>query len=154
MDELLRGKRLALRFLSARMYTSREIFDRLRRKGYDSEVAEQIVSDLIKEGFLNDRHYADCYISDSVNLNAKGEYRIRQELMRKGVPPAVIDRAIAEADVDFDAALTDYIAERLKITEITDRKDLERFRSMLARRGYSLDEIRRALREFDFDFKD
>ena len=56
MDEILKGKKLAMRFLASRMYTSREIFDKVRRKGYSSELAESIVSELISEGFLDDKH--------------------------------------------------------------------------------------------------
>lgn len=81
LDELLKGKKLAMRFLASRMYTSREIFDKLRRKGYNSESAETIVSELIGEGFLDDKHYADCYIVDGVNIGYKGTFRIRQELL-------------------------------------------------------------------------
>lgn len=152
MDSYTKGKHLALRFLGARMYTTREIYDRLRRKGYDDELAEKIVSDLIEEGALNDKFYAECYITDSVNLGAKGEYRIRQELLRKGVAASLIDRAFNEADVDFDASLREYIKERLRVTEISDYKDLMRFKASLARRGYSPGDIRRALQDFEFDF--
>ena len=153
MDVKTKGKRLALRYLSARMYTAREIFDRLRRKGYDSELAEEIVGELISERALDDRLYAECYVADSVNLGAKGEYRIRQELMSKGVASTLIDRAIEEADVDFEASLREFVKERLRVTEISDYKDLMKFKAALARRGYSSGEIRHVLDEFEFDFR-
>ena len=152
MDAKTKGKRLALRYLAARMYTAREIFDRLRHKGYDSELAEEIVGELLSEKALDDKLYAECYVADSVNLGAKGEYRIRQELLRKGVAPVLIDRAIEEAEVDFDASLKEFVKERLRVTEISDYKDLMKFKAALARRGYSSSEIRRVLDEFEFDF--
>ena len=154
MDDLTKGKHLAMRFLASRMYTSREIYDRLRRKGYDEETAESIVGGLISEKLLDDKHYADCYIADSVNLSAKGEYRIRQELLRKGVAASLIDRAFDDADVDFDAALREYVKERLRVTEITDYKSLMKFKAALARRGFSPSGIRRVLDEFEFDFSE
>lgn len=154
MDAFLRGKRLAMRFISTRMYTSMEIFDRLRRKGYESEMSEMIVSELIEEGFLDDKHYSDCYIVDSVNIRQKGAYCIKQELLRKGVSQSVVERAFLEADVDFDSALREFVDQRLRVTAIASRKDYEKFRAMLARRGYGLDEIRRVLSDYDFDLSD
>lgn len=151
MDDFLRGKKLAMRFLAARMYTSREIFDRLRKKGYSIELAEEIVSELISEGFIDDRRFAEFYISDSINIGYKGVYRIKQELLRKGVPASIIDRAIENAEVDSLEALREYVKQKLSMTEIETRKDYERFRAMLARRGYSLSEIREVLSEYDFD---
>lgn len=154
MDEFLRGKRLAVRFLSAKMYTAREIFDKLRRKGYSSEISEQIVTELITDGILDDKKYAEYYILDSVNIGNKGIYRIKQELLRKGVARGIIDRAIHEAEVDTRNALRDFVSLKLSSTEITTRKEYEKFRAMLARRGYSLGEIKEVLSEYDFDFKD
>lgn len=151
MDDFLRGKKLAMRFLAARMYTSREIFDRLRKKGYSIELAEEIVSELISEGLIDDRRFAEFYISDSINIGYKGVYRIKQELLRKGVPASIIDRAIENAEVDSLEALREYVKQKLSTTEIETRKDYERFRAMLARRGYSLSEIREVLSEYDFD---
>lgn len=152
MDNFTKGLHLAARYLAARMYTSREIYDRLRRKGYDEETSEQIVGRLIEEKLLDDARYAEFYVADGVNLGQKGEYRIRQELLRKGVAPVLIDRAFENADVDFDAALREYVEQRLRVTKITDYKDLTRFKAALARRGYSSSEIRRVLDEYDFDF--
>ncbi len=153
MDDFLRGKKLAMRFLAARMYTSREIFDRLRRKGYSTELAEEIVSELIGEGLIDDKRYAEFYISDNVNIGYKGVYRIKQELLRKGVPGSIIERVIANADVDCETALREFVRQKLSVTEIGTRKDYERFRAMLARRGYSLSEINEVLSEYDFDFR-
>lgn len=142
-----------MRLLSSRMYTSREIYDRLRRKGYDDETAEGVVTRLLEEGALDDERYAEFYVADSVNLEKKGEYRIRRELLGKGVAASLVDRAFRKADVDFEAALREFAEERLRVTDISNYKDLERFKAMLARRGYSPDEIRRVLEDYDFDFR-
>ncbi len=151
MDEFLRGKKLAMRFLATRMYTSREIFDRLRRKGYSAETAEEVVTELIEEGLLDDKRFAEFYISDNVSIGYKGIYRIKQELLRKGVPGSVIDRAVANAEIDCEEALREFVRQKLSVTDIETRKDYERFRTMLARRGYSLSEINEVLSEYDFD---
>lgn len=153
-EAVRKAKNYAARFLGSRMYTAREIFDRLRRKGYDSAAAEEAVTQLIEQGAINDRLYAEFYITDAVNIGYKGMYRIRQELMRKGVAGGVIDRAAENADVDCAAALAEFVRQKLAHTEIETRREYEKFRTMLARRGYSLGEIREALSEYEFEFKE
>lgn len=153
MEDLTRAKRTAIYFLSSRMYTCKEIFDKLRRKGYEEEVAEAVVEELIKAGYLNDARYAEMYIIDSVNLGAKGMYRIRQELLRKGIARDVVENAAADAEVSTEDSLREYLNGRLRSGEITTWKEYERLRAQLARRGYSLGEINRVLREYEFELE-
>ena len=51
-----KGKEYALNLISARMYTSFEILDKLMRKGYSNEMAKEIVSprivDITNSGFI------------------------------------------------------------------------------------------------------
>ena len=150
---LLKGKKLAMRFLASRMYSSREVFDRLRRNRYSAEDAEEIVSELISDGILDDKRYAEFYITDSINIGYKGVYRIKQELLRKGVAASTVDLVLSNMDFDSKAALREFVNRRLSVTEIETRKDYKKFRTMLARRGYSLGEINEVLSEYDFDLK-
>lgn len=153
-EEFKKGKSFALKYLASRMYTAREIYDRLVRKGFGKAVSEEIVTQLIEDGVINDRLYAEFYITDAVNIGYKGIYRIRQDLLHKGVAAGIIDRAAESADVDFEAALREFVEQKLSHTEIASRKDYEKFRTMLARRGYSLSEIKTVLSEYEFDFKE
>lgn len=148
---LVKGKKLAMRFLATRMYSAREVYDRLRRNRYSSEDAEEIVSELIQEGVLDDRRYTEYYILDSINIGYKGIYRIKQELRRKGVAGSVVELVLANNDFDTLSSLREYVEKRLRVTEISSRRDYEKFRASLARRGYSISEINDVLSEYEFD---
>ena len=58
MEEYDRAKRAAASLVSSRMYTCREVEERLRRKKIRRDVAEQVVSDFVAAGILNDAAYA------------------------------------------------------------------------------------------------
>ncbi|MEG1441890.1 MAG: regulatory protein RecX [Oscillospiraceae bacterium] len=154
MDDLYNAKKYAMYFIGGRMYTCKEIYDKLRRKGYDEDISEQVISEFTECGYLDDAKYAEMYIIDSVNLGAKGMYRIRQELARKGVSRRIIDTAAAEAEVDTAAALMEYVSMRLATREITTWKEYQKLRAQLARRGYGLDEIKNCLEDFHFELED
>lgn len=48
--------------------------------------------------------------------------------------------------------MREFVKQRLEVADITTRKEYEKFRTMLARRGFSLSEIRTVLDEFVIDF--
>jgi SOS response regulatory protein OraA/RecX len=96
MEEYDRAKRAAASLVSSRMYTCREVEERLRRKKIRRDVAEQVVSDFVAAGILNDAEYAMAYTQDAVRLGFKGVYRIQQELYAKGVARSFADRACEE----------------------------------------------------------
>ena len=154
MDILKKARNTAAGLLCNKMYTCREVYDRLCRKGFEKELAEQVVSEFVSAGYLDDRRYAQMYVEDETRLSAKGKFRIRQELMRKGVSGSIIDEALEEAEVDTEACLREYVSQRKLCENIHSRKDLERLKARLARRGYSLTEINRCLSEYTFHFEE
>ncbi len=154
MDVLVRAQNAAVAMLGRKMLTCRELHDRLCRKGYDKEIAEKVVEQFLSVGYLDDCRYVELYLADSVNLSAKGIYRIRQELLRKGVSASVIDAVLKDADVDTKGALMQYIEERQLLKAVHSRKDLEKLTARLVRRGYSLSEIRDCLDQAEFEITD
>lgn len=152
MDTLTKVRSVAAGLLSNKMYTCKEIYDRLCRKGYEKELCETVVSEFVAAGYLDDRRYARMYQEDESKLSAKGNWRIRQELLQKGVASSIIDEIMEESEIDTEACLRDYISQRNLAESVHSRKDLEKLKARLARRGYSLGEINRCLRAYTFHF--
>ena len=154
LDMLQTARNFAAALLSGRMYTCKELFDRLIRKGVEEPIAEQVVGEFVRAGYLDDRRFAELYIADAVNLGAKGMFRIRQELFRKGISGCILDEAFAETEADSGAALDAYVRQRNLCDDIHSRKDLEKLKARLARRGYSMKEINQCLAGYSFHFEE
>lgn len=152
MDTLTKARNAAAGLLANKMYTCKEIYDRLCRKGYEKDLCEMVVSEFVASGYLDDRRYAQMYQEDESKLGAKGNWRIRQELLRKGVAGSIIDEIMEESEIDTEAYLREYISQRNLAENIHSRKDLEKLKARLARRGYSLGEINRCLSAYTFHF--
>lgn len=153
MDNFEKAKRIAAGYIGARMYTCHEIEDRLIRKGIDKETAEDVVSAFAENGILDDREYARMYVSDAIRLGCKGMYRIKKELYQKGIASSIVDSVCAENEDDTYSALKEYVESRNLCEGITTRKELEKLKARLARRGYSLSEINKCISEFDIHFE-
>lgn len=149
-----KAKKIAAGIIGYRMYTCREVYDKLLKKGIDSEVAQEVVGEFQSAGVLDDRTYALAYATDSVNLNGKGIYRIRQELYKKGIARSIIDEVCETLAENTFASLCEYVESRNLCDGINTRYDLEKLKARLARRGYSPSEIRECLRQYTFDFKE
>lgn len=153
MDTYERAKKIAASYVGRRMYTCGEIEDRLRRKGIEKETAEQVVSDFAAAGLLNDKLYAEMYVSEAISLGGKGIYRIKQELYKKGIARSIIDTACADMEEDTADAIREYVESRRLYEGITSRRELEKLKARLARRGFSSREICECLSNYEFKFE-
>lgn len=145
------AKKLAAKIVSYKMYTCSEVHRRLVQKGCDDELAQQTVAEFCKAGILDDEEYAKMYIHDAAKLALKGMYRIKQELIAKGVAPSVIERAAASVDTDTEQQLRDYVCLRFGDRVFSDRREIEKAKAHLARRGFGISEINRCFKELNIN---
>lgn len=139
--DIERAKRYALNLLSLRMYTCSEIYERLVRKGAEPSCAEKVVASLMEAGILDDKKYAEYYIHDAASISGKGAYRIKQELIKKGIAAKIADEALKETEVSFKNEILEYTRMKFGENMEVSYKEMEKIKSHLARRGYSYGEI-------------
>lgn len=139
--EFDKAKKIAAKLISFKMYTCKEILQKLMQKGISQDVAEQVIGEFCKAGILDDSEYAKAYIHDGIYVHMKGMYRIKQELMKKGVASSVIEKAMQTAEVDTEDSLAEYVKLRFGDKEFSDWKELEKAKAHLVRRGFAIYDI-------------
>ena len=151
-----KARKYAMNALGRRALSCGELADRIRRRGHSQSVAAQVVGELVARGYLDDLAYARAVIRSERARKPAGPALLGAKLLKKRVDRAVIDRAIAEADADYDqveAAVA--LAERRLRTAAMQKADAEtrkrRLWGLLARRGFNVDTIRAAMDQLDFD---
>jgi len=108
-DKLLRADFLSkveayfLRLLGRRMYSSTELLQKARNKGFESSIATTVIQDFEEKGWIDDYKYAFAFTRDKYKLNKWGPYKIRSALRTKGIPPKLIDKAINSIFVEIDS---------------------------------------------------
>ena len=60
----------------------------------------EIIEQLEKEKFLDDRRYAAAFASGKFRINKWGRRKIRYELAGRGIPGSVISKGLEEIDGD------------------------------------------------------
>ena len=139
--EFDKAKKIVAKLISFKMYTCKEILQKLMQKGISQEVAESVVGEFCRAGILDDSEYAKAYIHDGIYVHMKGLYRIKQELIQKGVASSVIEKAIQAAELDTEDSLTEYVKLRFADKEFSDWKELEKAKAHLVRRGFGIYDI-------------
>lgn len=142
---LAMAKARALRIINARPMSREELRKRLIEKGETPENAEACADWLCRMGLINDAEYAGSVVRH-YSAKGYGSARIKQELRHHGVPREMWDEAMLQMP-EQDAYLERFI--RARLSEPGDRAQVKKVSDALFRRGYSWEQIKHALNEFD-----
>lgn len=142
---LAMAKARALRIINARPMSREELRKRLIEKGETPENAEACADWLCRMGLINDAEYAGSVVRH-YSAKGYGSARIKQELRHHGVPREMWDEAMLQMP-EQDPYLERFIRSRL--SKPGDRAQVKKVSDALFRRGYSWEQIKHALNEFD-----
>jgi regulatory protein len=139
------AKARALRIINARPMSREELRKRLIEKGETPDNAEACAEWLCQMGLINDTEYAGSVVRHYA-AKGYGASRIKQELRRHGVSRELWDEAMSQMP-EQDEYLARFLRSRL--SDPGDRAQVKKVSDALFRRGYSWDQIKHALNEFD-----
>ena len=132
----------AVSLLNYRAHSRKELADKLKQKtGCGDAELNEVLDRLEELGFLNDRSYAAAVVR-SCARKGYGAQRALTELSRRGIPKELREEALAEMPED-GGALERLI--RTKLKDPSDRDEVRKVTAAMVRRGFSWDEIRRAM---------
>jgi regulatory protein len=140
----------ALNLLALRARSARELRRQLVRKGEPADQVDTAIARLQTAGFLDDGAFARQFARSKAVGAGMSRRRIQQELGRRGVARQIGDDAIAdvfeEEQLDEHAVVEQAARKKLRSLKALDAETRKRrLYAYLARRGYDLDDIRRAM---------
>jgi regulatory protein len=89
-----------------------EVRDKLYEWGLWTDAVENIISELIGVGFLNEERFAKAYATGKFRQKAWGKIKIKQGLKLKKVPEVLIKKALMLIDGDEYIATLNRILEK------------------------------------------
>jgi regulatory protein len=145
-DPLERARALAWRSLNRRDRTIEELGGLLLGKRVEPAVADQVVTELIELGYLDDARYAERFAEDRRRLDGWGSERIARRLRELGVDRELIEAAVAAQDPEEEMAAALELLRRRCPAPPATRPERDRALGILVRRGYSPELALAALR--------
>lgn len=150
-DRGWQAREAALRLLAVRPRSEAELTRRLRMKGYEPQIAEEVIGRLRELGVIDDAAFAGTLVRDRVRLRPQGARRLANELRAKGVDDETARAAIRETMEGEDTGereLARRAAEKWRPrTGEEPARARRRLHGFLTRRGFDSEVIREILDE-------
>lgn len=147
-EEFNKVKNYALRQLSYRQRSEKELYSAMRRKGFSKEHMEKALEFCREYNYLDDKVFTKSFINDKLNLNKYGPERIKFELKMKGISNDLINRYLRiDQDEQYDLAYQ--LAEK-RLNFYKDDDQNAKYRKLagyLQRKGYSYETVNKVLKD-------
>lgn len=141
----------AAKYCAYQERTQQEVRDKLYQYGLYSDAVEEVLSELITDGFVNEERYAQAYCRGKFSQNKWGRIKIEIGLKQKGLSPYCIRKGMKEIEEeDYLEQLNDLCKRKWQSLE---GEDLYQRKNKTARylmgKGYENELVWRTLEVMD-----
>lgn len=141
-------RKRAMDLLARREHGCEELARKLVNKGFDADLAVEVVAELESDGLVADGRFAEAFARSRVN-RGQGPRRIELELRDRGISEAVIGAALAQVDCDWVAVARAARIKRFGPPSPQDLRSRGQQTRFLSYRGFTGEQIKRALEVAD-----
>lgn len=139
----------AVRFLSFRPRSEKEVRDNLLKKKASSEIIDKVVNWLKEQRFVNDEEFVKWWIEQRGKFRPKGTRIIKMELIQKGIAQEIIEKLMANGEENREIELNmakKIVKKKLpKYRSLEKREIYNKLGSHLARKGFDWDTIKKSI---------
>ena len=135
----------ALGLLARREHSSQELRTKLLQRGYDSTAVEAVLSSLDGEKLLSDARFVQEFVAARVRRGS-GPLKIREELRGRGVSGEIVEEALGSLAGAWSEGAEAARSKRFGKALPKDMQERARQARFLQQRGYSMQDIRKALK--------
>ncbi len=151
-EEIRQARESAIRLLSYRARSEKEIRDRLRKKGFASITVEEVLASLLKSGLVNDVEFARAFAHDKLLKKPMGKTMLKQEFRRKGISKETIELILSEVyesetedEYAFELASKRIKRSQSSFARLDPLKQRRRLSDYLTRRGFNWETAAKAV---------
>ncbi len=140
----------ALKFLSYRPRSEKEMVDKLLRKKAPQEIINKIIKKLKEYKFIDDKEFVKWWIQQRTNYKPRSLRLIKMELGQKGIVKDVIEETINELELTVDdlSSAKKLIEKRLhKYTNLPREEKFQKVARYLSSKGFNYDIIKEIFKE-------
>lgn len=145
-----RAYRRACYLLDDRDYSYCMMYQKLMHTYQDKPLCIRVMEQLVQCGAVDDRRYAGKLAEYLAERKHYGSYRIRQEMLRKGLDKELTEQCIAELEEQIQENLPAVLEKKYgsQLTDEQDRKTREKVIAGMIRLGYDYRSIKQAIEAY------
>ena len=139
------AKNYALKYLSYKLRTEKEVRMKLQDDGFDSDSIETALEALTALGYINNKIFVQKYVYDRSKLKPKSKKLIKMELLGKGIQEDIIDEVLNDWNVDEASVAESLVKRKFGKYDLEDEKIKRKAYMFLKHRGFCHDVIESAI---------
>ena len=128
----------------AKKYRSRKTGELKEREGVSGAVTKRVFARLVEKGYINDEKFARYWVENRNRTKGVSMRKLQAELTAKGVDRLIIENQLSDSERSDNDELKKIIVKKRARYD-----DEQKFMQYLARQGFSYDDIKNALAEYD-----
>lgn len=135
----------AIRFVSIRPRSEKEIHLWFRRKKIASNVIDKVFNQLKNVGFVDEAAFVLWWVDQRLSFRPKSLRVIRLELLNKGVTREIIDDVLESSDIPPEIETARELVKKFegRLRNLDTEKRKEKLIANLSRRGFEWEVIRK-----------
>lgn len=138
------ARKKAMDYLARREYPREELCRKMKKAGFDVNVALDVIEELRKEGLQSDRRFVESFVQSRIG-QGKGPTVIRADLVQRGVRDPVIHEVLNEVDQDWEALACEVRVKKFGQDTPEEFKEKARQMRFLQYRGFEPEQIQAAV---------
>jgi regulatory protein len=143
------AKETALKYMTLKLRCSNEVKQKLLTTGYSEVIVDNVISDLISLGYINDRIFIRKYLYDRSKLKPKSKKLLKYELLKKGLAENLVDDVLNEWQIDEPTLARRLVKKKYGKYDLRDEKILRKIYNFLLHRGFSVEIINDIIKKID-----
>jgi len=141
-----KSRQYALKLLSYRGRSEKELEERLRKKGFPETVIFSTIQYLRHRGLIDDMSLAESLKREAMSIKLLGYHGARRFMLHRGIPQPIVDVVLnlyEKEDIENAQKLVDKKLSRLET--YPSEKVRRRIYNLLLRKGYSYETIKKIM---------
>ncbi|MEW6002092.1 MAG: RecX family transcriptional regulator [Nitrospirota bacterium] len=150
-----KARQYALKLLSYRGRSEKELEGRLRKKGFPEGVISSTLEHLRHIGLINDGALAESLRREALTSKLLGQNGVRRFMLSRGIPGDIVSSFLNPDEKEDIENARKLVNKKLRtMGNYSSEAIKRRLHNLLLRKGYSHETIRAVLRDKNFDEED
>ncbi|CUA84566.1 regulatory protein RecX [Pseudidiomarina woesei] len=143
-NDAQQAEEVLVRLMARREHSAQELRQKLKQRGFDHNVVELVLEKAQQQGWQSDQRFAQVWVRTCI-ARGDGARKINAQAQQKGLSSELIQQALAAEQPNWSDACFERLLRKFGEQPPQDQKQRDKIMRHLLQRGFSFDEIKRAL---------
>ena len=133
-------RKTAMDYLARREHSGQELSRKLTGRGFDEQLVEAAVAELVADGLQSDARFAEAFVNSRFQRGS-GPQKIRMELRERGIAAELVSRSIEAFAEQWWQRVREVREKKFGPQQPGDFKERSRQMRFLQQRGFTSEQI-------------